>query len=103
MSLTDGQADSIRDILAEGRRIWGDRSLSLGDALLHHAKVTGDLALLWRNRFQGHSIEPADMEREVGNLIVSWIRWADDLGLDPVDCIRAALAAQEQYAERLAP
>jgi hypothetical protein len=39
-----------------------------------------------------------DLALIMGNLLFSTIRWCDDLGLDPVECVRRAAEAQERFA-----
>jgi len=34
-------------------------------------------------------------------MITSTIRWCDDLGYDPQDCINLALKAQKKYAQEI--
>ncbi|MFG1857549.1 hypothetical protein ACGFJT_37340 [Actinomadura geliboluensis] len=44
-----------------------------------------------------------DMHRELGNLMVSALRWMRVYGLEPRHCIAAAVEAQRAYTERLTP
>jgi len=41
----------------------------------------------------------ATLKREIGNMILSSVRWASDLGLDPNSCIDAALRRRRIRAE----
>lgn len=62
------------------------------DILAALLRIGGDLA---------RACEPArraDMERELGNLVVSSLRWMVRYGLDPLTCITAAERAQRAYA-----
>lgn len=62
------------------------------DILAALLRIGGDLA---------RACEPArraDMERELGNLVVSSLRWMRAYGLDPLTCITAAERAQRAYA-----
>lgn len=64
------------------------------DILAALLRIGGDLA---------RAYEPgrrADMERELGNLVVSALRWMRACGLDPMACIETAERAQRAYAER---
>lgn len=64
------------------------------DILAALLRIGGDLA---------RACEPgrrADMERELGNLVVSALRWMRACGLDPLTCIETAERAQRAYAER---
>ena len=65
------------------------------DILAALLRIGGDLA---------RACEPArraDMERELGNLVVSSLRWMRAYGLDPLTCIAAAERAQRAYASGL--
>jgi len=64
------------------------------DILAALLRIGGDLARAYE------SGQRADMERELGNLVVSSLRWMRACGLDPLTCITAAERAQRAYAER---
>lgn len=89
------------DLIALGRDIWGDRRIYLADLPVLAAVIVGDLARIARTHTENGHVDNADLEREVGNLILSATRWADDLGLNPDQCIAAAAAAQRAYVARL--
>lgn len=64
------------------------------DILAALLRIGGDLA---------RACEPgrrADMERELGNLVVSALRWMRACGLDPLTCIETAERVQGERAER---
>ena len=44
--------------------------------------------------------EMQELKKELGNMIFSTIRWCDDLGFDPEDCINLAIKCQERYQDR---
>src|SRR5690606_7482431 len=64
------------------------------DFLAALLRIGGDLARAYE------SARRADMERELGNLVVSSLRWMVRYGLDPRRCIETAERAQRAYAER---
>src|SRR5690606_30217963 len=64
------------------------------DFLAALVRIGGDLARAYE------SARRADMERELGNLVVSSLRWMVRYGLDPRRCIETAERAQRAYAER---
>lgn len=39
----------------------------------------------------------AELKKELGNIIFSTIRFCDDLGFDPEDCIREAIKCQKKF------
>src|SRR5690606_28205470 len=63
------------------------------DILAALLRIGGDLA-------RAYKPGRADMERELGNLVVSSLRWMARYGLDPRRCIETAERAQRAYAER---
>lgn len=46
---------------------------------------------------RGTGMKP-DLSLIMGNLLFSTIRWCDDLGLDPAECVRRAEEAQRRFA-----
>lgn len=86
---------TVARILASGRRIWGADRMELPAIANCATVVVGDLARAARDITEGAS--SGDAQREVGNLVVSSVRWADDLGYDVGGCITAALDAQTAY------
>lgn len=93
---------TVSEMLATGRSIFPER-LTAQQIVVRAAKVLGDLAAVARaidegEHFQGDLVD--DAEREIGNLILSGIRWADDLGLDPAECVAVAERAQRAYAAK---
>lgn len=89
----------LASILAESRRIWGPPVMTLPEVAVCAAVVVGDLARAARDAGEGRP-DTGAVAKELGNLIVSGVRWADELGLDAAECVTAALEAQEAYVER---
>ncbi len=90
---------NISKLLIEARSIWGDNKLSLNEVLIRHGVTVGDLHRLARNQAEGQTLEEAELKKELGNVIFSMIRWCDDLGYDPEECIDLAKQAQIKYAQ----
>lgn len=90
---------TIADVLAVGRRVWGHRATTTPDAAIILTVVAGDLARAVRDGHDGHAQVAGwdDIQREIGNLVLSAVRLADDLGLDPAAYLSAAVAAQRAY------
>jgi len=40
-----------------------------------------------------------NLKKELGNMIFSNIRWCDDLGYDPEECIKIAIDCQEKFVK----
>lgn len=91
----------IDDLLQQARKIWGDERLSLEEIIIRLGVVTGDLHRLARDRAEGQSVDEAELKKELGNVLFSTIRWCDDLGLSPTECIELAKQAQINYQQRL--
>lgn len=95
------EADGLEAILDAALTIWGRGAMTVQEIAVCAAVVAGDLARLARYEVEYDNLAPqAELRRELGNLIVSGVRWADRLGLDLDECVRDALAAQAAYVER---
>lgn len=89
----------IKSLLQKGKEIWGNEKLSLSQIIVRLGKVFGDVCRWERNDLKNkgtHTDE--ELQKELGNIIFSTIRWCDDLGYDPEKCIEKAIKAQEEYA-----
>lgn len=88
----------LDDILKKGRSIWGDDKLSLEEIIVRLSVVVGDISRLARDEAEGgKALDAEELKKELGNVIVSVIRWCDDLGYSPEDCVKLAVRAQESY------
>lgn len=90
----------IRNILEQSKEIWGEQKLSLGQMIVVLGKVFGDICR-WERNYQKdqktHTDE--DLKKELGNLIASSVRFCDDLGYDPEECINLALESQKKISK----
>jgi len=94
---------SINELLDQGRRIWGWRRMRLDEIVPAMGVVFGDICRVERDRhehWETTPLEVATLKREIGNMILSSVRWASDLGLDPNSCIDAALEAQKEFVRK---
>jgi len=103
----------------QGRQIWGDTRHSLSEIAVRLMVGVGDVARLSRNDPNGvqqmhgdgticddrncvltpaHLLSAQELKKELGNVILSTIRWIDDLGLDVLECLDLAIEAQEKFA-----
>lgn len=90
----------INDILAQERAIWGDEKLTLSQILVRLGVIYGDLCRWERNADRDqNSHTNEELQKELGNIITSTIRFCDDLGFDPVVCIERALRAQKKFVQ----
>lgn len=91
---------TIEELRGTARAIWGDdHPMSIPEIAVAASVITGDLCRLARAINEGGSIDSRDIIRELGNLILSAVRWADDANLDPEVCIASAIVAQRAYVK----
>ena len=91
---------TIKELLAEARKIWGEDKLSLEEIIIRQGVAIGDIHRYARDKAEGNSKDEVELKKELGNIIFSTIRWCDDLGFDPEDCIELARQAQIKYRQR---
>lgn len=65
------------------------------------AVVTGDIARITRDAEGNYDqLDIVEIGVELGNLVLSSLRWLEDLGLDPAEVLAAAAERQVAYAVR---
>ena len=62
--------------------------------------VYGDICRHVRDHAGNKTVDEAEIKKELGNMLFSTIRWADDLGFSPEECIELAKAAQQRYIKK---
>ena len=87
----------IKQILEESRLIWGNKKCDLPMIVVRMGKVFGDICRYTRNERTSDRGAATEIQKELGNMIVSSTRWCEDLGYDPDECVRIALEAQKEY------
>ena len=90
----------LDDLLQQGREIWGHDTLTLHEIIIRLCVVQGDLSRLERDRSENKPLNETELQKELGNVIFSMIRWCNDLGYDPKECINLAIQAQIAYQKR---
>jgi len=86
------------DLLQQSRQIWGKKKLNLSQIIVRMGKVFGDICRWERNAVKDKKAHTKkELQKEMGNMILSSIRWCDDLGFNPDDCIKEALNAQKKF------
>jgi hypothetical protein len=89
---------NINELLQESRRIWGHEKSSLSEIIVRMGKVFGDICRYERDAPKDKAVHTKDeLQKELGNILFSTIRWCDDLGLDPEACIKKAIDCQEKF------
>lgn len=94
---------TIAELLRKAREIWGDDKLTLEEILIRQGVTMGDIHRYARDKEEGTPPEETELKKELGNVIFSTIRWCDDLGYDPEECIELAKEAQTKYRLRQKP
>ena len=74
--------------------------MSLDEIAISCGVVTGDIQRYARDKNEHRVLDDGDLKKELGNLIFSSIRWCDDLGFDPEECIKLARQSQSKYQQR---
>lgn len=91
----------IKDLLTEARGIWGPERLTLSQIIVRLGVDVGDLCRHERNADKDHATHTDDaLKQQMGNIIFSMIRWCDDLGFDPEECIANAKVSQKNFAQK---
>lgn len=96
----------LKALLVQGRQIWGAETKHGLRAITERMMVgVGDIARLSRDGSNSTGEGAAydtwqrELKKELGNIVFSTIRWIDDLGLDPLECLDLAIEAQEKFAQ----
>ena len=107
MRVYPGTRDAVHAGIAalrvQGRQIWGDTRQPLSEIVIRLMVGVGDLARIARDSSALRFKEPTiplrrELQKELGNVIFSTVRWIDDLGLDVLECLDLAIEAQEKFA-----
>ncbi len=98
-------AAGIAALRVQGRQIWGSTRHTLPEIVLRLTIVAGDLARLARDGEAALDVGEytRSLKKELGNILLSTIRWIDDLGLDPLECLDRAIEAQERFTKSRRP
>jgi hypothetical protein len=89
---------NIQDLLKQSREIWGNEKLNLSQIIVRMWKVFWDICRWERDAIKDKDVHTDDdLKKELGNIIFSTIRWCDDLGYNPEECIEIAKNAQKRF------
>jgi hypothetical protein len=91
---------TIAELLKQARKIWGGKKLTLQEIIVRQGVAIGDIHRYARDTQEGTPPDESELKKELGNIIFSTIRWCDDLGYDPEECIELAQEAQIKYQHR---
>lgn len=91
----------IKNLLQQGREIWGDEKLTLSQIIVRAGKVFGDICRYERDAEKDRSSHTdEELKKELGNIIFCTILWCDELGYDPEECINIAIDCQKKFKKR---
>lgn len=91
---------NISELLIDARGIWGPEKMSLSQIIVRLGVDLGKLCRYERNADKDRaSHTEEEIKREMGNILFSVIRWTDDLGFDPEECLKMAMEGQRKFAE----
>jgi hypothetical protein len=91
----------IETLRKEARKIWGDKPMTLEHIAITIGVVYGDICRQARNNIEKGELADKELQKELGNLIFSVVRWCEDLGYEPEACIRLAQEAQTRYRSKV--
>lgn len=97
---------ALTTLRVQARQIWGDQRLTLDEIIVRLMVGVGDLARVARDGGEPPRMDLSpdaerardELQKELGNVVLSTLRWIDDLGYDPMTCLDRAIDAQERYA-----
>lgn len=78
----------------------GNDTLTLEEIAIRLGVVMGNINRQARTKQETGNFNQQELKKEMGNIIYSMIRWCDDLGYDPQECIKLAQQAQQAYAKK---
>lgn len=88
----------IQNLLKQSRDIWGVEKSTLNQIIVRMGKVFGDICRFERNAEKDRDLHTdREIQKELGNMIFSSIKWCDDLGYNPEDCINIAIECQKKF------
>lgn len=87
----------IKELLTEGRKIWKAKH-NVSEVIVRLGKIFGDICRWERNAKKDKKMHTdKELKKELGNVIFSTIRFCDDLGFDPEECIKEAIKCQKKF------
>lgn len=87
----------VEELLAKAKECGWPKN-SIEEIIIRMGKVFGDICRWARNYKKDATIHTDDeLKKELGNIIFSTIKWCDDLGYDPEECIQIAIDCQKKF------
>lgn len=92
----------INNLLQQGKEIWSGQKINLSQIIVRMGKVFGDICRWERDAIKDQGTHnDAELKKELGNIIFSTIKWCDDLGYNPEECISAAIDCQQKFQKNI--
>ncbi len=89
---------NIKMLCERGRQIWWEDRANLSQVIVRMGKVFWDICRFERNAKKDEIVHNEDeLKKELWNVIFSGIKYCDDLGYDPEECIKKAIECQERF------
>jgi len=87
----------IKELLRETQSLGWPKN-TIEEIIIRMGKVFGDICR-WARNYKKDETTHTDNElkKELGNIITSTIKWCDDLGYDPEECIKIAIDCQKKF------
>lgn len=91
---------NTEDLLEQAREIWPE-SMTGQEIAVAMGVIYGDICRIARDKTEGKDVDESELKKELGNIIFSTLRWCDDLGFKPKECLEIAIKANQKYAANL--
>ena len=89
----------IDKLIIKANEIWGDEKLSEDEIAVRLGVVYGDICRYIRDKSDNKAVNEHKFKKELGNVIFSTIKWADQLGYSVEECLNLAIKAQTNFAK----
>jgi hypothetical protein len=90
---------TIDELLKQARELWPD-TMTEQEIAIAMGVIYGDICRYVRDHSEGKEVDAAEFKKELGNTIFSTIRWCDDMGFTPQECLELAVQSNERYVKK---
>ena len=88
---------TLNAILSQARAIWGPTPTPLPHMAVVLGVVVGDISRQGRAEVEGYRVNDDELAKELGNLVLTAVRFMDDRGYRLGHCIGLAADSQTTY------
>jgi hypothetical protein len=89
----------LDDLLKRARELWPGK-MTDQEIAIAMGVVYGEICRYVRDHSEGRAVDDEHIKKELGNILFSTIRWCDDMGFAPEECIKLAIETQETYVRK---